>query len=55
MKHGELSIVFSVQKTGGSPTGPDAENRVGIQEIAPVGQFLLACKCPVSRGIAVQE
>jgi len=22
---------------------------------APVGQFLLGCKCPVSRGIVVQE
>jgi hypothetical protein len=27
-----LSIVFSVQGTGGSPTGPDPENRVGDQE-----------------------
>ena len=26
------SIVFSVQGTGGSPTGPDPENRVGDQE-----------------------
>jgi hypothetical protein len=24
-----LSIVFSVQGTGGSPAGPDPENRVG--------------------------
>jgi len=44
----DLSIVFSAQGTGGSPTGPDPENRVG-------GQFLLGCKCPVSRGIVVQE
>jgi hypothetical protein len=28
-----LSIVFSVQGTGGSPTGPDPENRVGDQVI----------------------
>jgi hypothetical protein len=27
-----LSIVFSVQGTGGSPTGPDPENRVGDQD-----------------------
>ena len=25
-KNGDLSIVFSVQRTGGSPTGPDPEN-----------------------------
>jgi len=47
---------FSVQGTGGSPTGPDAENRVGDQDIGTqVGQFLLGCKCPLSRGIVVQE
>jgi hypothetical protein len=28
-----LSIVFSVQGIGGSPTGPDSENRVGYQDI----------------------
>ena len=28
-KNGDLSIVFSVQGTGGSPTRPDPENRVG--------------------------
>jgi hypothetical protein len=28
-----LSIVFSVQGTDGSPTGPDPENRVGDQDI----------------------
>jgi len=32
MKNGDLSIVFSVQGTGGSPTGPDLENRVGDQD-----------------------
>jgi hypothetical protein len=47
---------FSVQGIGGSPTGPDPNNRVGDQEIGTqVGQFLLGCKCPVSRGIVVQE
>jgi hypothetical protein len=28
-----LSIAFSVQGTGGSPTGSDPENRVGDQDI----------------------
>ena len=37
-KNGELSIVFSVQGTGGSPTGPDTENRVGYQEIGSPGR-----------------
>jgi hypothetical protein len=46
-----LSVVFSVQGTGGSPTGPDPENRVGDLKTleAQVGQFLLGCKCLVSR------
>jgi hypothetical protein len=45
-----LSIVFSVQGTGGSPTGPDPENRVGDQDIGSPGRpVLLGCKCPVSR------
>ena len=30
-KKGGLSIVFLVQGTSGSPTGPDTENRVGDQ------------------------
>jgi len=34
----ELSIVFSVQGTGGSPTGPDPENRVGDQDIGNPGR-----------------
>jgi hypothetical protein len=32
MKNGDLSIVFSVQRTGGSLTWPDWENRVGDQD-----------------------
>ena len=32
------SIVFSVQGTGGSPTGPDPENRVGDQDIGSPGR-----------------
>ena len=33
-KNGDLSVVSSVQGIGGSPTGPDPENRVGDQDIA---------------------
>jgi len=48
-------VFFSVQGTGGSPTGP--VRRIGwvIKTLeAQVGQFLLGCKCPVSWGIVVQ-
>ena len=56
MKKGEVSTVFSIQGTGGSPTGPDPENTVGDQDTGTqVSQFLPGCKCPVSRGIVVQE
>ena len=41
-----LSIDFSVQGTGSSPTGPDTENRVGDQEIGNPGR-------PVSSGLQV--
>jgi len=43
MENGDFSIVFSVQGTGGSPTGPDPENRVGDQETGS----------PVSSGLQV--
>jgi len=33
-----LSNVFSVQKTGGSTTGPDPENRVGDQDTGSPGR-----------------
>jgi len=46
MKNGDLSIVFSVQGTGGSPTGPDPENKVGDQDIVSPGR-------PVSSGLQV--
>ena len=58
MENGDISIVFffSVQRTSGSPTGPDPGNRVVDQDNgSPVGQFFLGFKCPVSRGIVVQE
>jgi len=37
-KNGELSTVSSVQGTGGSPTGPDPENRVGDQDTGSPGR-----------------
>jgi len=45
-KNGELSFVFSVQGTGGSPTGPDPENRVGDQDTGSPGR-------PVYSGLQV--
>ena len=45
-----FQLLFSVQGTGGSLTGPDPE----ILE-AEVGQFLLGWKCPVSWSIVMQE
>jgi hypothetical protein len=43
-----LSIVSSVQGTGGSPTGPDPENRVGDQDIGSPDR-------PVSSGLQVAD
>ena len=40
------SFFFSVQGTGGSPTGTDPENRVGDQETGSTGR-------PVSSGLQV--
>ena len=37
-KNGDLSIVLSVQGTGGSLTGPDPENRVGDQDAGSPGR-----------------
>jgi len=45
-KNGYISIVFSVHGTGGSPTGPDPENRVDDQDIGSPGR-------PVSSGLQV--
>jgi len=56
MKNDNLSIVFSLQGTGGSPTGQIRKIGWVIKKLeAKVGQFLLGCKCLVSRGIVVQE
>jgi len=46
MKNCNLSIAFSVQGTGGSPTGPDPENRVGDQDTGSSDR-------PVSSGLQV--
>ena len=45
-KNGDLAIVFSVQGTGGSQTGPDPKNRVGDQDNGSPGR-------PVSSGLQV--
>ena len=45
-ENGELSIVFSVQGTGGSPTGPDPEKRVVDEDTGSPGR-------PVSSGLQV--
>jgi len=56
-KMAAFQLCFSVQGTGGSTTGSDPESRVGDQDTGSPGrpQFLLGCRCPVSRGIVVQE
>jgi hypothetical protein len=51
-----FSYFFSVQGTGGIPTGSDPEVGWVIKAlVAKVGQFFLGCMCPVIRGIVVQE
>ena len=42
----KILVVFSVQETGGSPMGPDSENRVGDQDSGSPGR-------PVSSGLQV--
>ena len=42
----QFVFFFSVQGTGGSPTGPDPENRVGDQDTGSAGR-------PVSSGLQV--
>ena len=41
-----FQLFISVQGTGGSPTGPDPENKVGDQDIGGPGR-------PVSSGLQV--
>ena len=56
MTNGDFSIFFSVQVTGGSPTGPDLENRVGDQGTGNTGRPVSSgLHWPVSRSIVVQE
>jgi len=66
-KNGDLLIIFSVQRTGGSPTGPDPENRVcdkdnespdrpvssGLQVPGEPGNFRARTRTPrwYSRGV----
>jgi len=45
-KMANFQLFFSVQGTGGSPTGPDPENRVGDQDVGSPGR-------PVSSGLQV--
>jgi hypothetical protein len=45
-----LSIVFSVQGTGGSPMGPDPENRVGEQDIGSPGRPVNFLQCLALQG-----
>jgi len=57
-KMATLQFFFLVQGTGGSPTGPgpDPESRVGDQDTGSRGRPVSSGgKCPVSRGIFVQE
>jgi len=37
-----FQLFFSVQGTGGSPTGPDPENRVGDQDTGRAGSPVLS-------------
>ena len=51
-----FNFFFFFQETGGIPTGPDLENKVGDQDIgSPGGPVSSGCKSPVSRDIVVQE
>jgi len=45
-KMSPFQLFFSVQGTGGSPTGPDQENKVGDQDTGSPGR-------PVSSGLHV--
>jgi len=50
-KNGDLSIVFSVQGTGGSPMGPDPENSVGYQDNgSPARPIFSGLQVPGERG-----
>jgi len=56
MKNGDLSVVFSVQGRVVVRRGQIRRIGLVIKALeAQVVQFLLGCKCPVSRGIVMQE
>jgi hypothetical protein len=49
-------LFFSDQVAGGGPSWTDPEIRVGVQDIGcPYWPVFLCWKCPVCRGIIVQE
>ena len=49
-------MIFSVQGTGGSPTGPDSEKRVGDEDTGSPGRPGSAgLQVPGERGFVVQE
>ena len=51
-----FQLFFPVQGTGGSPTGPDPESRVGDQDSGSAGRPVsCGLQVPVSRSIVVQE
>jgi len=51
-----FQLFFSVQGAGGSPTGPDPENRVGDRDIGSSGRPVSSgLQVPVSRDFVVQE
>jgi len=51
-----FQLFFSVQGTGGSPTGPDPENKVGDQENGSPGRPVASgLQVPGDRGFVVQE
>jgi len=51
-----FQLFFSVQGTGGSPTGPDPENRVADQDIgSPCWPVSSGLQVPEEPGILIQE
>ena len=55
-KTANFQLFFAVRGTGGSPTGPDPENRVGDQDSGSPGRPVCSgMQVPVSWSIVVQE
>jgi hypothetical protein len=56
MKNGNLSIVFQSREQVAVQQGQIQRKGWVIKSLeAQAGQFLLGCKCPVSRGVVLQE